>query len=111
MKIRQFGIIDDIARVSKKVLVSSKNQQEEDVLFADAPDNYLDPIMSIIMRDPVKLPSSGQIVDRQTIARHLLSDQNDPFNREPLSLDKVIPQTELKIEIENWMAEKRKSQN
>ena len=37
-----------------------------------------------------------QIVDRQTIARHLLSDQNDPFNRDPLSLDKVIPQEQLK---------------
>ena len=37
-----------------------------------------------------------QIVDRQTIARHLLSDQNDPFNRDPLTLDKVIPQEELK---------------
>ena len=37
-----------------------------------------------------------QIVDRQTIARHLLSDQNDPFNRDPLTLDKVIPQDELK---------------
>ena len=37
-----------------------------------------------------------QIVDRQTIARHLLSDQNDPFNRDPLTLDKVIPQDQLK---------------
>ena len=49
-----------------------------------------------------------QVVDRQTIARHLLSDQNDPFNRDPLSLDKVIPQDELKQEIRKWMEEKRR---
>lgn len=37
------------------------------------------------MRDPVKLPSSGVVVDRSTIRRHLLSDPSDPFNRAPLS--------------------------
>ena len=63
--------------------------------------------MSVLMTDPVRLPSSGQVVDRQTIARHLLSDQTDPFNREPLSLDKVVPMEELKAEIERWMEEKR----
>ena len=86
---------------------SAAAKDEEESLFSDAPDHFLDPIMSHLMRDPVKLPSSGQIVDRQTIARHLLSDQNDPFNRAPLSLDKVIPQPELKAEIEQWMQSKR----
>jgi hypothetical protein len=30
-------------------------------MFADAPDHFLDPIMSHIMKDPVKLPTSGQV--------------------------------------------------
>ena len=36
------------------------NFQEE--MFSDAPEHFLDPIMSILMRDPVKLPTSGQVM-------------------------------------------------
>ena len=107
-KIGQFAKIDDLRKLAKIVKKSSENQMEEDELFADTPSHYFDPIMSVLMLDPVKLPSSGQIVDRQTIARHLLSDQNDPFNREPLTLDKVIPQDDLKKEILDWMESKKK---
>ena len=41
-------------------------------MYDDAPDEYLDPITSTLMIDPVMLPSSKQIIDRATIARHLL---------------------------------------
>jgi hypothetical protein len=41
-------------------------------VYDDAPDEFLDPITSILMSDPVMLPSSRKIVDRATIARHLL---------------------------------------
>ncbi len=108
VKIGQTEVIADLREIASLVGRAAAEQKEEDSLFEDAPDHFLDPIMSIIMRDPVRLPSSGQIVDRQTIARHLLSDQNDPFNRAPLSLDKVIPQVELKQEIWSWMEEKKK---
>jgi hypothetical protein len=47
-------------------------QSEEDAVYDDAPDEYLDPITSVLMTDPVMLPSSRQILDRATIARHLL---------------------------------------
>lgn len=35
------------------------------------------------------------------------SDQNDPFNREALSLDMVIPHAELQEKIEAWKEEHR----
>lgn len=102
-------MIADLQEIDTSVRDLAASQKADDELFADAPDHFLDPIMSILMSDPVKLPASGQIVDRQTIARHLLSDQSDPFNRMPLTLDKVIPQTELKQEIQDWVATKRKT--
>ena len=49
-----------------------------------------------------------QIVDRMTIARHLLSDQTDPFTRAPLTMDLVIPQDELKVNILQWMEERKR---
>lgn len=48
---------------------SANLQQLEDELLAEVPDDFLDPIMSTLMTDPVILPSSKQIVDRSTIAR------------------------------------------
>lgn len=73
----------------------------------DAPDEFLDPIMSTLMSDPVILPSSHVTVDRTTIARHLLSDQTDPFNREPLTMDQVKTDIELKERIEAWIRERK----
>ena len=43
------------------------------------------------MEDPVKLPSSGVVVDRVTIKSHLLLQSNDPYNRTPLKTEDIIP--------------------
>ena len=43
---------------------SALSAEADEALFSDAPDHFLDAIMSVLMRDPVKLPASGQIVDR-----------------------------------------------
>lgn len=54
------------------------------------------------MKDPVLLPTSNNIVDRMYIHKHLLNDERDPFNRQPLKYSEVVEQTELRKEIENW---------
>ncbi|CAE6526367.1 unnamed protein product [Rhizoctonia solani] len=84
-----------------KVLI----EQEDDL--SDAPEEFMDPLMYTLMRDPVKLPSSRAIVDRSTIKAHLLSDTTDPFNRSPLKIEEVVPDVELKSRIEAWLAERR----
>lgn len=89
--------------------VAVKNQMDE-ISTDDLPDTFLDPIMSTLMVDPVLLPSSRIIVDRSTIARHLLSDQTDPFNRSPLSMEDVIPETDLKNQIQTFLRERREAQ-
>jgi len=64
--------------------------------------------MSTLMTDPVTLPSSGVTVDRSVIQRHLLNDPTDPFNRSFLSADMLKPNLELKQQIHEWKATKRK---
>ena len=93
--------------VAEKVDRLDKQQKLDQEALTDPPDEFLDPIMSTLMMDPVKLPSSRVTVDRTTIARHLLSDQTDPFNRSPLTMDQVQPDTELREKITQWIAEKR----
>jgi ubiquitin conjugation factor E4 B len=58
------------------------------------------------MKDPVELPSSKTIIDRATIERHLLSDQHDPFNRQTLTADKLIPRPDIKAKIDQFVASK-----
>lgn len=79
------------------------------------------------MSDPVKLPTSGETMDRSNILRHLLrcvkwvlivmiwiygvswivaySDQTDPFNRAPLTPDMLISDIKLKDKIQQWKKE------
>uniref|UniRef100_A0A3B4VCK5 Ubiquitin conjugation factor E4 A n=1 Tax=Seriola dumerili TaxID=41447 RepID=A0A3B4VCK5_SERDU len=92
-----FGVLAD------KIKSHADRQQQEEETYADAPDEFLDPIMSTLMLDPVLLPSSNVTVDRSTIARHLLSDQTDPFNRSPLTMDQIRPNEELKQQILQWL--------
>lgn len=80
-------------------------QAEEDL--GEIPDELMDPIMGSLMVDPVILPGSKQIIDRSTIRQHLLSDPTDPFNRQPLRIEEVIPAEEKKREIEEFVASRR----
>jgi len=79
---------------------AAANLEEEETDLGEVPDEFLDPIMSTLMEDPVILPTSGQTVDRSVIARHLLSDAKDPFNRNPLTTDMLQPNVELKAKID-----------
>ncbi|XP_057694837.1 ubiquitin conjugation factor E4 A [Corythoichthys intestinalis] len=92
-----FGLLAD------KIKSHADRQQQEEETYLDAPEEFLDPIMSTLMLDPVLLPSSNVTVDRTTIARHLLSDQTDPFNRSPLTMDQIRPNEELRQQILEWL--------
>ena len=83
--------------------VSSVNMDE---ILADHPEEFGDPLTMEIMRDPVTLPTSDTVVDRSTIVQHLLNTSIDPFNRKPLTVDEVVPNTALKAKIEGWIAMK-----
>ena len=72
--------------------------------LGEIPEEFQDPLMQVLMRDPVLLPASKTIVDRSTIARHLLSDPTDPFTRTPLKMEEVVPDTQLKQRINEFIA-------
>ncbi|KAG6451394.1 hypothetical protein O3G_MSEX007135 [Manduca sexta] len=85
--------------------IAVSNQQKSDE-FADAPEEFRDPLMDTLMTDPVVLPS-GKVMDRSVILRHLLNSSTDPFNRQPLTEDQLRPATELKEKIQQWQREKK----
>ena len=81
------------------------DQAEEDL--GEIPDEFLDPLMFSLMEDPVILPMSKQTIDRSTIRSHLLSDPTDPFNRQPMSIEDVIPNVDLKERIRIFKEERK----
>ena len=58
------------------------------------------------MKDPVLLPSSGNICDKTTMKRILLNDEHDPFNRAPLKIEDLVDDVALKARIERWIQQK-----
>ena len=42
------------------------------IIWLQAPEEFLDPVTQEIMLDPVRLPTSGKVMDRPNIIRHLL---------------------------------------
>ncbi|PVD37577.1 hypothetical protein C0Q70_00173 [Pomacea canaliculata] len=100
-------MVSDFSAFEDRIKDLEEQRREEEEQLADAPDEFLDPILGTLMTDPVRLPSSSTIVDRKVIARHILSDQSDPFNRMPLTMDMVIPEPELKARIQKWIKERK----
>jgi len=112
--ILDFEDIETFAELIKNLEKKAQEKKEEDEFIAeitDIPDEFLDPLMNEVMKDPVLLPTSNTIIDRVTIMKHLLSDDTDPFNRAKLTKEMLVPQTELKKKIEDFFAEKRKIRN
>ncbi|XP_032905589.1 ubiquitin conjugation factor E4 A [Amblyraja radiata] len=105
------NMIIAFSELADKIKSLADLQQQEDEAFVDAPDEFLDPIMSTLMIDPVILPSSRVTVDRSTIARHLLSDQTDPFNRSPLTMDQIKANLEIREKIQQWLTERKQQKD
>ncbi|KAG0144275.1 hypothetical protein CROQUDRAFT_660243 [Cronartium quercuum f. sp. fusiforme G11] len=82
-------------------------EADEEEELGDIPDEFLDPVMATLMKDPVILPTSKTTVDMSTIKQHFLSDATDPFNRMPLKIEDILPDEQLKARITAWLAEKK----
>lgn len=97
--------IYDIEKFRSLVKKAHEIQTSNKIDFPEEeiPDEFKDPLMNILMKDPVILPNSGIIVDRSVISRHLLNSSTDPFSRMPLTIDEVIPENDLRVKIHNWI--------
>jgi len=93
------GIADEVEK-----LVKLKNLEDQD--FEDAPEEFKDPLMDTLMKDPVILPS-GNVMERSIIERHLLNSSTDPFSRLPLTAEQLVPNLDLKLRIQAWCRDKK----
>ncbi|KAG6897645.1 hypothetical protein C0992_012624 [Termitomyces sp. T32_za158] len=123
------GVFEKAANIALRVNLKSSTEIEQLMAFVgqveemkmaleaddedlgEIPEEFQDPLMATIMRDPVQLPSSKAILDRSTIKSHLLSDPTDPFNRSPLKIEDVMPDLELKARIDAFLIKRRRNKD
>ena len=74
---------DTIVQVIKDVDIKIKESLEDE----EVPDEFLDPIMSTPIEEPVVLPETDVIMDMNVISTHLLSSHTNPFTRSKLTID------------------------
>jgi hypothetical protein len=55
----------------------------------------------------LKLCTGGTVIDRVTIERSLLDNEINPFSREPMTTDDLVPDDELKARIQKWVAARK----
>ncbi|UKJ88205.2 ubiquitination-mediated degradation component [Theileria orientalis] len=97
--------IKSFNKLSNRLLEHAKRTSllYENASNAEIPEHFLDPIMMDVMEDPVLLPTSGKVMDRKNIERHLMSEATDPFTRAPLDRSQLVDQPELKREIATFL--------
>lgn len=66
-------------------MVENEREKEEQEKNREIPDELLDPIMGCLIENPVLLPETDIYMERDIILRHLLTSEDNPFNREPLT--------------------------
>ncbi|XP_049343169.1 probable ubiquitin conjugation factor E4 [Solanum verrucosum] len=97
------SIIQEFIDLAAKAKTAASEALDAEAALGDIPDEFLDPIQYTLMKDPVILPFSRKTMDRPVIQRHLLSQSTDPFSRSHLTADMLIPNTELKAKIEEFI--------
>eukprot|EP00485_Elphidium_margaritaceum_P008303 CAMPEP_0202689740 /NCGR_PEP_ID=MMETSP1385-20130828/4935_1 /ASSEMBLY_ACC=CAM_ASM_000861 /TAXON_ID=933848 /ORGANISM="Elphidium margaritaceum" /LENGTH=214 /DNA_ID=CAMNT_0049344919 /DNA_START=31 /DNA_END=675 /DNA_ORIENTATION=+ len=96
----QREILDTIAGLTKNITV--KNVMAQTLKTDDIPHRYCDQFTYEIMHDPVRLTVSGNFYDRQVIQTYLQRFAKDPITQQSASLPDIVPQKELKQELEAW---------
>mmetsp|Transcript_9577 Transcript_9577/g.28938 ORF Transcript_9577/g.28938 Transcript_9577/m.28938 type:complete len:1092 (+) Transcript_9577:200-3475(+) len=102
-----YNDLEGFQKLLQEVEKEAALEEEDEDILGDVPDEFLDPIMSTLMTDPVILPTSNETMDRQHIERHLLNQLSDPFNRKALTVDQLIPNEELKKRIDEYIAKQK----
>lgn len=107
--------IEGFKHLMKTMEAFSEEKKEEDefvkYLGDSVPDEFIDPIMGHIMKQPVLLLTSNVIVDYSTIMRHLMTEATDPFNRKELHKGLVVAQVEMQEKLQYFLNGKRKIWN
>ena len=71
------------------------------------PEEFVDPLLGTLMKEPVLLTSSGRVVDRSVAVQCVVRGGRDPFNNERLTMAMLVSQEELAKRIQEFRVKKQ----
>jgi len=87
-----------VKRHQKQQLQNKAASEEGDssLLVGEAdPEEFVDPLLGTLMKDPVLLTTSQRVVDRSVAVQCVLRGGRDPFDGQRLTAAMLVPQPEL----------------
>ena len=76
----------------------AKEEEDDD----NIPEELLDPIMGTLIENPVVLPNSDTVMEKDVIIRHLMNNEENPFTREALTV-KELEEYNEKEEVQSFI--------
>ena len=101
-----FETYEKFEKLVSQLKFTEEELKKNKINYDDAPEEFFDPLTTLLMEDPMLLPSSKMVLNRSTIETHLLSDQTDPFNRSKLTKDMLVPELDLRAKINEYKKSK-----
>jgi hypothetical protein len=97
-------------KIKRKQLkeAGSAEAQGKPLVGSSDPEEFLDPMLGTLMKDPVRLKTSGQIVSRSVAIQSILRGGRDPFNSRRLTHAQLEDLPDLAQRIEEYKLEKAK---
>lgn len=89
-------------RVKRQQRQQSEQSPSEFILGQHDPPEFVDPLLGVVMHDPIMLLPSQRVVDRSIAVQCVVRGGRDPFNNQRLTMDMLVPQIELMTRIRAW---------
>ena len=81
--------------LGKLIKLISDNKKNDIKYKNEIPNEFIDPILLVEISDPVELPETKNILNKNTIFNHLIFYQTNPFSGSELNKEKLIEYNEL----------------
>ena len=89
---------------------NDKDKENKLLLGEEDPEEFLDPFLGVLMKEPVLLKTSNRVIDRSVALQCILrGGGKDPFNGRKLTQSDLVPQIELSVLIEAFRVKQIRS--
>jgi hypothetical protein len=103
---QQFFALNYYQPQPPRLLAMPRNEERLQALgfpLGKVPENFKCEMMGMLMDNPVKLPGTGQVCDGATVLRFLEDKSENPYNRQPMTMDDATPDLELRGQITRYV--------
>ena len=95
-------------KIKRRQQRENADQQGKPLVGDTPPEEFMDPILNSLLKDPVLLKTSGRVVSRSVAVQSILRGGRDPFSNRKLTHAQLEDLPELQARIEQYKLEQAK---